>query len=172
MKTIGIDPGATYVGVVVRDGDKILLSSTYVKPKDMFPMAWASYSAHVVIDEVVNQYPDAKVGIESVTVPNAYNRGKLSLNSPKWVIYLGIVVGAFAALIPDAVAVRPGKNGSQANYPPELCGRRPKDLPGSAKGAGTRNHEKSAYDVAGEVEFLLKKVVLDEPIVKDGKKTK
>jgi hypothetical protein len=170
MKVIGIDPGATYCGVVVRDGAELILASTYVKPKDMNPMAWASYAANTVVNDVVSQYPDYKVGIEGVSVPNAYNNGKLSLNSPKWVIWLGMVAGAFAALLPDAVIIRPGKNGSQPvdTYPKALSGRRPKDLLGSAIGAGTRNHEKSAWDVAGEVEFMIKKVVLDQPIKKTG----
>lgn len=174
MKTIGIDPGASYIGVVVRENNIPLYSATFMRPKDMNPLKWASYSANLVVKEVVSQHPDAKVGIESVTPPNSHNQGKLSLNNPKWVIYLGMVAGAFVALLPDAVCVRPGKNGSQPTdtYPKELIGRRPKDLPGSNGGAGTRNHEKSAWDVAGEVEFLQKKLDLDQPIKKELKEPK
>lgn len=155
---IGIDPGATNTGVSVRNGDKVLLSSTYVKPKDMAPITWAVEVAQRVQEEVINLYPDALIGIEGVTVPNAYNQGKLALNSPKYIIWTALVVGAIAVNNPNAVIVRPGKNGSQdlSSYPAELIGRRPKDLAGVSVGSGTRNHEKSAYDVAGEVEGLLR----------------
>lgn len=157
MITIGVDPGATYTGVSVRDGMICLLSSTYVRPSDTPPIAWAVEVAQRIEDEVIALFPDAKIGIEGVTVPNAYNQGKLALNSPKYIIWTGIIVGALAARHPDAVIVRPGKNGSQApdSYPEVLQGRRPKDLAGSNNGAGTRNHERSAWDIAGEVEFMV-----------------
>lgn len=157
MITIGVDPGATYTGVSVRNGTECLLSSTYVKPADTPPIAWAVEVVNRIHEEVISQFPDAKIGIEGVTVPNAYNQGKLALNSPKYIIWTGIIVGALASKYPDAVIVRPGKNGSQApdSYPEVLQGRRPKDLAGSNNGAGTRNHERSAWDVAGEVEFMV-----------------
>ena len=173
MITIGIDPGAKYTGVSVRDRNVVLLSSTYVRPDDTNIVTWAVEVVKRVHEEVRSLYPDAKVGIEGVTVPNAYNQGKLTMLSPKYIIFTGILVGAFSNQYPDAVIVRPGKNGSQSigTYPPELSGRRPKTLPGMSLGAGTRNHEKSAWDIAGEVEFLLGQgQVLDQTVTK--KKTK
>ena len=156
MITIGIDPGGKYTGLSVASDGECLLSSTLVKPDDVPPITWAVEVAKLV-KEVTDLYPEAKIGIEGVTVPNAYNQGKLSLNSPKYIIRTAMVVGALAVQYPDAVIVRPGKNGSQPidTYPQVLQGRRPKDLPGSNNGAGTRNHERSAWDVANEVEFLL-----------------
>jgi hypothetical protein len=156
MIIIGIDPGATNVGVSVRDGNDVLHSSTYVRPEDMPPTAWAVTVAQRVHEEVVMNYPDALIGIEGVTVPNAYNMGKKNLMSPKYIIWTALVVGALASQYPYAVIVRPGKNGSQdlSMYPEVLKGRRPKDLAGVSE-AGTRNHEKSAYDIAGEVEGYL-----------------
>lgn len=164
MITIGIDPGAKYTGVSVRDGGECLLSSTYVRPDDTMPISWAVEVAKMIQEDVINVFPDASIGIEGVTVPNAYNQGKLALNSPKHIIHTALVVGALAALHPNAVVIRPGKNGSQPleSYPEALRGRRPKELAGSNNGAGTRNHERSAYDVAGEVEFMLgQKRILD-----------
>jgi len=155
MITIGIDPGAKYTGVSVRDKNELLHSSTYVKPDDVNIVAWATQVVAKVHEEVVLLYPEARVGIEGVTVPNAYNQGKLTMLSPKYIIFTGILVGAFANQYPDAVIVRPGKNGSQAVYPAALSGRRPATLAGTNAGAGTRNHEKSAWDIAGEVEFLI-----------------
>jgi len=155
MKTfIGIDPGARYTGVSVRKGDEVLLSSTYVRPQDMLPVTWAVYVVDAIRDEVISQFPEALIGIENVTIPNTHNGGKLNLMNPKPVIHLALVVGALATAFPDAVIVRPGKNGSQEKYPAVLEGRRPKDLPGESNGAGTRNHERSAYDVAGIAEIL------------------
>jgi len=151
---IGIDPGPKYTGVVVRQGEEVLHASTYVRPKDMLPITWAVTVTNLVLTDVIAKYPEAKVGIEGVTVPNAYNGGKLAMINPKSTIHLGIVVGAFAFALPDAVIVRPGKNGSQPVYPACLSGRRPSELAGTNAGAGTRNHEKSAYDVAGLAEGL------------------
>jgi hypothetical protein len=55
----------------------------------------------------------------------------------------------------DVYIVPPGGNGSKANefYPAELKNRRPADLPGVTE-ASVRDHEKSAYDVAGGTEFV------------------
>jgi hypothetical protein len=158
MICIGIDPGARYTGVSVRNiaEDTILWSSTYVRPEDTEMVEWARTVAVMIQKDVIDQFPGAYVGIENITAPRGYSNGKLSPINPKYLIFAGIVLGAIAMHIPDAFAVPPGKNGSsRAEYPAVLNGRRPKDLPGSAKGAGTRNHEKSAYDVAGEIPFLL-----------------
>lgn len=165
MIAIGIDPGAKYTGVSVRDGMNVLLSSTYVRPEDTPHVSWAVEVASKIQQDVIANYPDAIIGIEGVTVPNAYNQGKLNLMSPKYIIWTALIVGAVSVNNPNAVIVRPGKNGSQdlSSYPPELSGRRPKDLLGESKGAGTRNHEKSAFDVAGEaVIYHNEGRVLDE----------
>jgi len=158
MLVIGIDPGAKYTGVSVRNiaEDTILLSSTYVKPDETEIFTWATEVAQLIAEEVVSQFPDAKIGIEGISDPKGYKNGKLSPLNPKWVIRLGIVAGAIANEFRDvAVIIPPGKNGSsQAGYPDVLNGRRPASLPGKSKGAGTRNHEKSAYDVAGEIPFV------------------
>jgi hypothetical protein len=161
MKIIGIDPGASYVGVVIREEDTLLWSATFVRPKDMTdPLEWSTYVSHRVQKEVIDLNPEAKIGLESVTTPNSHHQGRLALINPKSTINLAMVAGAINALNPEATRVRPGKNGSQPveTYPTELCGRRPKTLPGFVEGAKTRNHEKSAWDVAGETQLKLSKV--------------
>lgn len=166
MKTIGIDPGAKYTGVSVRDGSVLLLSSTYVKPEEMPDVTWAVHVTQLITEEVIKQFPDAQIGIENVIQPNPYHKGKLALNNPKHIIKTSIILGAIALANPTAVIIRPRKNGSQnlETYPPELIGRRPKTLPGRSDGAGTRNHEKSAWDIAGETEYLHKQgYILDNP---------
>jgi hypothetical protein len=163
MIVIGIDPGARYTAISVRDGDELLLSSTYVRPKELPPITWAVTVTKQIMEDIIPLYPDAPIGIEGITDPNAYNQGVKSLNNPKHLIHLGFVVGALAGAFPKAVIVRPGKNGKKEWYPDALMGRRPKTLPGIATGAGTRNHERSAFDVAGAVESRIKdRYVLDK----------
>lgn len=160
---IGIDPGAKYTGVVVREGDEVLLASTYVRPEEIPPITWASTLALYIIRDVIWLFPDALIGIEGISDPKGYSRGKLSPINPKYLIRAGITLGVVAGVIqtffPDSnfVVIPPKNNGSRhiSMYPECLSGRRPKELPGSNNKAGTRNHEKSAYDVAGEVERRL-----------------
>lgn len=167
MIVIGIDPGARYTGVSVRDlaENTILLSSTYVKPEEIPIVTWAIHVSNLIAEEVVGAYPEARIGIEGISDPKGYSNGKKSPINPKHIIRAGIVLGALAMRFPEAVIVPPGHNGtSRSGYPDVLNGRRPKTLPGNAKGAGTRNHEKSAYDVAGDVPFrLANNYILDTP---------
>lgn len=158
MIVIGIDPGAKYTAVSVRDivDDTVLLSSTYVKPNETPIFTWAVEIADIIERDIIPLFPDAKIGLEGISDPKGYNNGKKSPLNPKYVIRLAIVAGSLADRFRHAVIVPPGHNGSSRTpYPAVLEGRRPKDLPGVSKGAGTRKHEKSAYDVAGQVPFLV-----------------
>lgn len=167
MIVIGIDPGARFTGVSVRDlsDDTILIASTYVKPPETEIVTWALEVSSTIKRDVVALYPEARIGIEGVSDPKGYSNGKKSPINPKHIMRTCIVLGALAATFPDAVIVPPGHNGSsRTGYPDVLNGRRPKDLPGSSNGAGTRNHEKSAYDVAGDVPFrVANNYILDTP---------
>lgn len=151
MITIGIDPGARYTGVCVRNGEKVLISSTYVCPEETPTVTWAVQLPQMIKKDIISQYPEAPIGIEGISAPKGFSGGKKAPINPKYIINAGIVLGALAYAFPQAVIIKSGKNGSQDWYPPELLGRRPKELQGTAKGATTRNHERSAYDVAGEV---------------------
>lgn len=150
--TIGIDPGAKYTGIVVRDGDVVLHSSTVVNVDDLAPLEYARAVVAFVIKEVVLTNPDYPIGIEGISDPKGYNRGKRAPINPKYVMRMAAVAGALAAAFPNAYTIPPKGNGSQhiSQYPEVLKGRRPKDLPGSSTGAGTRSHEQSAFDVAGK----------------------
>lgn len=154
--TIGIDPGGRYTGVCVRDGEKILLSSTYVRPENMPIVSWAVSVSDTIVADVIMKFPDAKVGIEGISDPKGFSGGKKAPINPKYIIHAAIVLGSIVAKIPNAVIIKPGKNGSGEIYPDVLNGRRPKDLPGISDGATTRNHERSAFDVAGEVEGYIR----------------
>lgn len=149
---IGIDPGARYTGVVIRDGDVVLHSSTLVR--DLNKPSGTDWAIQVVrgIQTILADFPTIPVAIEGISDPKGFHRGQRAAINPRDIIRAGIVLGALAATWPDAVIVPPGSNGSQhySHYPAELIGRRPPELPGSTNGAGTRDHEQSAYDVAGK----------------------
>ena len=163
MITIGIDPGAKYTGVSVRQNNTVLVSSTYVKPEEKPQVAWAVELGDKIEQDITSKFPNAPIGIEGISDPKGFQGGKRAPINPKHIIKAAIVLGALAKKFPNAVIVKSGKNGNQDWYPEELIGRRPKDLQGSAEGAGTRNHERSAFDVAGEVEgYLNNNYVLDE----------
>ncbi len=160
---IGIDPGARYTGVVVRDGDVVLHASTLVRSlEDREGTDWALLVVRR-IEEILQDYPQMiPVGIEGINDPKGFHHGKQAAINPKDIIRAGIVLGACVQRWPTAIIVPPGGNGSQhyTNYPAELIGRRPKDLLGSTNGAGTRDHEQSAYDVAGKAaKIVYKKTV-------------
>lgn len=150
---IGIDPGARYTGVVVRDGDVVLHASTLVRPKEVESgTEWALLVVEQVRGILAGFPAMIPVGIEGISDPKGFQHGKKAAINPKDIIRAGIVLGALVAVWPTATIVPPGNNGSQhySHYPAPLIGRRPDDLPGSTQGAGTRGHEQSAYDVAGK----------------------
>lgn len=155
---LGIDPGATYTGICLRDGDVVLYAETIVRPKTMNPMDWAKHvverAKHILF---MNCPANTQVGIEGVTEPKGFVNGQKAPLNPKHIVFTAVVAGAVAGAFPDAPVIPPGGNGSQhiTNYPPVLVGRRPDDLPGENTGAGTRGHEQSAYDVAGKAARIL-----------------
>lgn len=148
---IGVDPGARYTGVVVRDGDVPLYAATLVRSDDTTATDWAIHVTQE-IRKVCDMYPNAPMGVEGVSDPKGFQFGKRSPINPRDLVRAGIVLGAVVGVWTDAHIIPPGGNGSQhqSHYPPQLIGRRPKTLPGASNGAGTRDHEQSAYDVAGK----------------------
>lgn len=154
---IGVDPGARYTGVVVRDGDVVLYSSTIVCPKDIDDsLEFGRLVAKTLRKLVDEHFPGLPMGVEGVSAPKGYNRGAKSPINPKYIMFAAAVAGCVANEFEEAYIIAPGGNGTQhiSQYPEALIGRRPKDLPGAVKGVGTRDHEKSAFDVAGKAADL------------------
>ena len=150
---VGVDPGARYTGVVIRDGDLVLHASTLVRPKELTSGTEWALVVVAEIQGILKEYPILMpMGIEGISDPKGFQNGKKAAINPKDIIRAGIVLGAVVATWPNSVIVPPGGNGSQhySHYPSVLIGRRPVTLEGSSQGAGTRNHEQSAYDVAGK----------------------
>lgn len=155
---IGIDPGARYTGVVVRDGDAVLHASTLVRPDSVESGTDWALLVVAQIQKILKDFPvTIDVGVEGISDPKGFQGGKKAAINPKDIIRAGIVLGAVVATWPHAVIVKPGNNGSKhySHYPASLIGRRPAGLEGDSQGAGTRGHEQSAYDVAGKASDLL-----------------
>lgn len=156
---LGVDPGARYTGVVLRDGDAVLYSTTLVRDvnkKD--PVEWMRLVVEDLKGILVTACPaNTRMGIEGVSAPKGFKNGERASINPEYIIFAAVVLGGVAAEWPDALIIPPGRNGSEhiTHYPPALVGRRPADLPGSSNGAGTRDHEQSAYDVAGKAARLF-----------------
>lgn len=159
LVTVGIDPGPRNTAVCVREAgtSTVLYSSTWRRDDETTPVEWAKEVVALIAAEVLPLFPNRQVGYENVTVPQTHFRGQKSFLNPKHSIHLALIVGALAIVFPDGMVVRPGKNGSQPldTYPEVLKGRRPKTLPGR-NNAGTRDHERSAFDVAGVTEIMLR----------------
>lgn len=109
-------------------------------------------------------YPIA-VAVEGIVKPSAYHQGRKVPPSPRvgWnVAKTCLALGAVLAAHPRAVVVAPGGNGEMdrtarggngdqsAYYPPELRRVRPARF--SASEYTGREHERSAYDVAGRAQ--------------------
>jgi hypothetical protein len=132
----------------------------------MGAVIWGVKVAGYIEADIISLYPNAPIGLEGISDPTGFKGGKTASINPKSIIRTGIVLGAIAAAFKDRkiVIVPPKKNGAgpEEDYPDVLNGRRPSDLPGVSV-AGTRRHEKSAYDIAGEVPILLEEgYFLDE----------
>lgn len=159
MRVLGIDPGERNTAAVVREGDRVLFAATYVREDETPPFSWGLQCVHHIRDEVLGAYPDIEaIGLEGIQAPRGYSKGKLAPINPKPLIFMAIAAGSLADNLSRThrlVIVPAKKNGAGPDdaYPSVLTGRRPKELPGHS--AGSRRHEKSAYDIAGEVPLLI-----------------
>ena len=150
---IGVDPGAKYTGVVIRDGDTVLYAATLLRDEEAdSPLEYARTVVEA-LRKVCKEYPDYPMSVEGISDPKGFNRGQRAAINPKYVMRMAAVAGAVAAAFPESIIVPPGGNGTQhiSQYPDILKGRRNKDLPGfNPKAKSPRGHEQSAFDVAGK----------------------
>lgn len=159
---LGIDPGARYTGVSIRDDRGMVhLSSTYYRSDETDGVEW-SWECADIAEEMLNTFEVDVFALEGVVDPTGFSGGKRAPLNPRDIMRTAIVVGAIAYKFRDIVVmVRPRKNGSGVEddaYPECLSGRRPKDLVGfKDPKVATRKHEKSAYDVAGQALFITRK---------------
>lgn len=147
---IGIDPGGRHTAICVVDNDRIVSSSCYRRDDDDSSTQWALKCANMVLKHK-EKFPQAVISVEGINDPKGFStKGKKSPLNPKDIIRTGIVLGAIVQSVPDMEVIAPDLHGDLdiSFYPPELSGRRPKDLDGDYENVTTRRHEKSAYDVA------------------------
>lgn len=150
--SMGVDPGATYTGVVVVEGEVPVFAETITRDKGEGYVEYALRVAHTT-HTTYTTYNPKHLGIELLTMPKGFNRAsnKTSPINPGHLVMAGIVLGATMQQLNkhNPTLIHPRGNGSRRKswYHPSLLGRRPPTLAGSSNGAG-RGHEQSAYDVA------------------------
>ncbi len=141
-RVVGIDPGAKETGIVLVEGRSVLAGCT-VKRKTGTTIPTADYLHEVLeaVGEYVEKGKDPIVGVESLVAPNPH----MGYTAVMPLLGAAVVLGAVLTTYPDAVLVRPAKNGSRPieSYPKEL-------RPTRGKGAGKDRlrHTRSAFDVA------------------------
>lgn len=158
---LGIDPGARYTAVSLRDEEgTIYLSSTYYRDDDTDEIEWM-HECVQHIENILKEYNADIIAVEKTVDPKGYGtQGKRDPLNPKDIVRTAIVVGGIAQRWKEAIPIRPRRNGSAPleNYPESIKGRRPSNLPGDVNPkVTTRNHERSAYDVAGHAFFEHRK---------------
>lgn len=158
---LGIDPGARYTAVSLRDEEgTVYLSETYYRHDDTDEIEWM-HECVGYIEEIIDNYKVDIIAVEKTVDPKGYGtEGKRDPLNPKDIVRTAIVVGGIAQRWKEAIPIRPRRNGSAplAEYPESIRGRRPQNLPGKVNPkVKTRKHERSAYDVAGHAFFEHRK---------------
>lgn len=172
---LGIDPGRRWTAGVVRVGADAVYGWT-VGPVDEHGTpspaavdnlhdltAWARYMARIIdaIETSMEHAPGGRMALAcEVVVPPG---GRIALAD--WLIPRQVLTGVLA-YDPRTVQVRPARHGQRRpvaeHYPPPLWparnggrgGRPPHWGPSEAR-RGERDHERAAFDVAGEAAELL-----------------
>lgn len=152
---LGIDPGAKYTGIVLVEDDKPLQAQTVARQAGWSDKAWIERVV-TACDAVAQGAGERKylVAVEGLRRPQKGLNGRYVGFSPKvmeGVMEAAVAYAAVLAVYEDAHVVAPNRNGEQRpadEYPAELVRGRPTwFLPNEAP-RGTRQHERSAFDVA------------------------
>ncbi|GAA3029881.1 hypothetical protein [Actinokineospora globicatena] len=173
MPVVGVDPGQTWTAAVLRVGDTAVhgwtmgpidargeLDRTAFNDEDDW-VAFARYVAKLaegldaLVDYAAERWGRVRVGVEVPRVPVGLLPGapakyhRIPLRD--WVMPRQ-VAAAVLGRYPTAVPVYPGGHGRHptAGYPAELRGTRPPSWGINEARRGERDHERAAYDVAGE----------------------
>lgn len=158
---IGIDPGGTWTGIVLRDGGELVGWDVIRRDGDETTLGpGPRYVDQVVasVGELVRGRDGVRVAMEDVTPPTGFAGGRRAPIDPAHVMGLAYVAGGVASRLAPLV-VPAGKNGGRplSMYPAELvthAERIRKHPQGLHRAAGRgcadgRHHARSAWDVAG-----------------------
>lgn len=137
---LGVDPGGTYSGIVLRDRVDVVAATVVQRGKDE---TMASYIGRVIDTAATYRYRTPVAGpvaVEGLNEPTP----QMGLTSVGGLIGAAQVLGGVLAHWPDAIVVPPGGHGSAPllAYPAALKGERER------VGAGILKHARSAWDVA------------------------
>lgn len=170
--TIGVDPGQTWTAAVLRVGGYGVHGWT-MGPTDKYGVVrrellnetdnWDAFSRYVLrlvdaLDDLVQYaeqtYGEVRVAVEVPHVPIGFQEGAprrfQRMRLCDWIIPRQ-VASAVLGQYPEAKAIVPDKYGGRPaeEYPKELRGTRPQHWGPNEAPRGDRNHERSAYDIAG-----------------------
>jgi len=154
---LGVDPGATNTGLVLRKDDLVVDVATVVRPKDETDVDYLKrVRTELLVIARHNNQPGFLVGVEAVKAPKAFINGRMKFTDPGPAIGTALVAGLLVGLALQlgwhVVLVPPMRNGSSplSSYPARLVGEREKS------GGGKLRHARSAYDVAGAAAQMCK----------------
>lgn len=141
LPVVGVDPGHSETGIVLRLGDELLEHSTVIRDDE--PDGRYVDRVNAVVNTRSELHKNCLVAVEGVRAPNPHVGRVTNVTG---LLGTAIVLGGVLAWWPDALVIPPGGNGSGplAAYPEAL-------RPTRGRGAGKDNlrHERSAWDVAG-----------------------
>lgn len=162
---IGIDPGHTFTGVVLRDGRDLLAHITLTRdtvesPIGVGPRWWDEITEAIDVQQRAAARAMSErgrtwggVAIEGINVSTGFRDGKKQFAKPEHLMGLAATYGAIVARYPDITIVPPGGNGSGmlAGYPEQLVtpAERRKGLMRKALKGSKVSHCRSSWDVAG-----------------------
>lgn len=159
---IACDPGGRYTGLVVRYRNGVVdhaVLQASVRQRRALPPAtymlevveWMrAAKAHV---EGYGHVP--RIAVEGMVEPSLFmgeSGNRAPLTDPATHMGMAMVHGGVMCAFPDAIEVRPAGHGEHPlqTYPAELVGAREK------KGAGVLGHARSAWDIAGQAERIIR----------------
>lgn len=145
---VGVDPGGTWTGLVARRADQLLDAAVLRRETGEPDIRWIGRIMQEIETLVAGGGASPVVAIESVVAPT----GRLGMISLEGLLGAAMVFGAVLGEYPEAVTVSPGGHGSAvlAAYPPGLRAG------GETAGTGRRRHARSAWDIAGAAQFLVR----------------
>jgi hypothetical protein len=169
---IGIDPGHTWTGLVLRDGNEIVAQRTLeraqVEGSICVGPRWFDEITHAIdiqqrtaaraIQELGRTW--GGMAIEGVEAACGFRDGKKQFARPEHLMGLAATWGAIVARYPDITNVPPGGNGSEllVTYPEALItpAEKRKGLMRKALKGSKVSHCRSAFDVARKAEQMAR----------------
>jgi hypothetical protein len=164
---VGVDPGGSYTGVVVRHGDRLLHHQLVVRTEDEDVIRGVGVGARYLADVLqaivtarcsvpVDQHQLVQFAVEGVVPPSPHMKladGRARRTNPGPTIGTGMVLGAILGAWPNAVIVPPNNHGHGmlGSYPEPLvtAAEARRGLRRQAGDSSDIRHCRAAWDCAG-----------------------